>query len=82
MRQRGGGTRLAKKARDGLVPVRGAIGAYDLECDLAEQPRVERAIDLAHSAAPDHLLDRVALERLAGLEGHIAIVSRLRGRAR
>ena len=50
--------------------VRRLFGAQDLECNCALQPRVVRAVHLAHPAGSEEAVDDVALDAVAWLERH------------
>ena len=69
MVQRGQKTRLALEALQGLRIESACIGQH-LERDVALQPRVADAIDLAHPAHADELDDFVQTKTIAGRECH------------
>ena len=61
MREGGDGLRLGREARERLG-VAGQLLGQDLDRDLAVQPRVPRAVDLAHAAGAERGDDLVRAE--------------------
>ena len=63
-----GGARLAVEPMDEVG--RRQRGVDHLDGDVAAQPRVARAIDLAHAAGPEASDDLVGAEAIAGGEAY------------
>ena len=79
--ERGEQLRLALEARE-PVGVGGERGGQQLQSHLAAEPRVRRAVDLAHAAGADRPDDLVRPEALSRRDGHVcASVLAARGAA-
>jgi len=72
MRERGDRARLALEA-GAQVGIARDFRRKDLDRDGAIEPRVPRAIDLAHAAAAQRGEDLVGAESSAGSQGHVKL---------
>ena len=70
MIQRGEHLRFALEPREAIGIVREGLGQH-LDRDVAIQPRIARAIDLAHAARAEQRQDFICAETSAGREGHV-----------
>ena len=70
MRERGDGARFAFEPRD-AIRVGADRGRQHLECDIAPQLDVMRAVDLTHSARAEQADDLVTPEARAGGDAHL-----------
>ena len=68
MRERGDGLRFALEAR-AAIRIAGNAGRQDLDRDVAIEPRVARAVDLAHAAGADRGDHLIRPESGAGRHG-------------
>ena len=64
------GARLAPKALE-LPRVRGDLAVHQLDRDLAFEHGVERAVDGAHTAVPDLLVEAVATAECGAKDGAV-----------
>ena len=64
-----GGLRLLLEAAQAIGVLRERRG-QDLDRDLAPEPRILRAVDLAHAAGADLAEDLVGAELRTGRQGH------------
>ncbi len=69
MIQRSGRTRFLLEAREALGIGRNR-GGKDLDRHIAPEPRIARAIDLAHPAGADGSLDFIRAQAIAHFEQH------------
>ena len=69
MVERGGGARLLLEAAQ-AIGVGGERGGQDLDRHVAPEPRIARAIDLAHAAGAERRDDLVRAEADTRSQGH------------
>ena len=75
MVQRRGGAGFLLESME-AVGVGGERDGQDLDRHVTTQPRIARAIDLAHAAGADDRDDFIGAEPLAGGEGHYRFLTR------